>query len=632
MADVFDSIITRHPSRFILLAIILLLGFGLRTHAVEDRSLWADEGWTMLLSEGPGLDDITRTMAADQHPPLFFMTFRLWRTVAGDSEFATRFFSVLIGVSAVAIAFQLGRTLFNAEAGLLAALLLALADNHIDLSQEVRHYAALTTLAILSSLFYVRWWRRPTRTNRIGYVLASTLLLYTHYLGGFVLIAQLVHMVIAARPWRRLVEAVFLFGAACAGFLPWMLVVLDQNRLRWDNPLYYQNALPNNMDTYRAVRAALFGSQYGLMAGLLLLGLVYVTYRRGGERLTVRLRPLWPVVYPAIWIALTTGITVIINENKQFLTVRNFILITPAVVVLVAHGLTNIQRPVRVFLVSIIVIVGLTTVDSRRHYPDWRAVTRNITDYHLDGEPVLIDVWVGDFPVRYYIDQQMGEDTPRVSLREWRDVFQDQFMPHLLGYLQQTDAFWLVYWGDNPMDEYGDLISQAGFQRTASLSVDHMGTPLYSYRYDKLTGAREATFGDLFTLRKVNTPHIAAPGDTLTVTLWWTAEQQPTLDYSVSVFVLDPAGALVAQHDAPPMDGASPTSVWLPGDLKYDVHRVTLPPGLAPGDYELGLKVYWYGDGEPLPVAVPVAADDTPGITTGGDYASLGTVEVTANP
>jgi hypothetical protein len=624
----FDSRVSRtHPGvRLMALLLVLLLGWILRTYHVQSRSFWEDEGWTMVLSQGPGWGVITRTMAADQHPPLFFIAFRVWRDVAGDTEFATRYFSVLIGVVAVAGLYQLGRELFSPQAGLLAALVLALSDLHIDLSQEVRHYSLLATFAVLSSLFYIRWWRRPSRTNRVGYVLISVLMLYTHYLGGYVLMAQLIHMLLVVRPWRRLREALFLFGAICLGFLPWLPVVIDQNRVRWTNPLYYQNALPNSLQTYQAVRTALLGHYYVLMAGLMLLGLLYLTYRgsEGRYSMRVRLRPIGPTLYLVIWIGLMVGLTVSINERRQFLTVRNFILIVPAIAVLIGHGLTNLERTARVFVVGVMLVVGLTTVDARRYYPDWRAVTHNVTEYHLDDEPIVMDVWVGDFAVRYYIDRQMGKATPRVSLREWRDQYGIQFLPTLQNYLQNTDAFWLIYWGDKPMDEYGSLIERAGFQRTATLQVDHLGTPLYSYRYDKLTATTVAAFGDLFALRKFDAPKTASPGQTITVALWWTAEQVPPLDYSVSVFVLDQAGNLVAQHDGPPLEGASPTSAWQPGVLKFDPHHVVLPATLSPGLYQLGLKVYWYGDRQPLPVSQDGRS--------GEGYAQLGTLEVRQKP
>lgn len=603
-----------------LLALVLLLGWALRTHDLEVRSLWEDEGWTMLLSAGPGLGDVARTMAADQHPPLYFMIFRVWRNVTGETEFAGRYLGVLTGMIAVAAVYPLGRALFGVRTGVLAVLLLALADLHIDLSQEVRHYSLLATGVVLSSLFYVRWRRRPGRANRIGYVLATLLLLYTHYLGAYLVLVQALHMLLTLRG-RRLAEGAFLLGAVGLGFLPWLPVMVDQNRARWDNPLYFQNALPNSAETFRLVRTALLGQWYAILGGLALLGTVTLRYPRGESGSPrVRLRPLWPALYLALTVVLIAGLIVAINERRQFLTVRNFILLTPALAVLAGHGLANLPRLTRAFLVTLVVVIALTTVDARRHYPDWRAVVGNVSAHHLPGEPVLMDVWVGDFPARYYVDRQLGPDTPRVSLREWRAEYRELFLPRLLGFLQTHDAFWLIYWGDAPMDEYGGLIDGAGFQRTATLWVDHLGTPLYSYRYDKLPPTSVATFGDLFALRRFVAPQTAAPGAAITVALWWTAGQPPPLDYSVSVFLLDAAGTLVAQHDGPPLDGRAPTSTWQPGALQFDTHTLHLPPDLPPGPYTLGVKVYWYGDGQPLPA---VAGEGEP-----GPFAPLGTVVV----
>ncbi|HML24238.1 MAG TPA: glycosyltransferase family 39 protein [Aggregatilinea sp.] len=609
-----------NKGRLALLTLILLLAFALRAHDAGVRSLWEDEGWTMLLSKGPGVGDVVRTMVYDQHPPLYFVLLNLWRGVAGETEFATRFLGILIGVVAVAGIAPLGRALFGAKAGVLAALLLALADLHIDLSQEVRHYALMATFAVLSSLFYVRWVRHSTRASRVGWVLTSLALMYTHYLGAFVLMTQGFHLLLCVRPRAKLAQGVFLLGAVGVGFLPWLPVVIRQNDVRWDNPLYYQNSVPNSIETYRAVRQVLFGSHYGLMAGLMLLGLVTLVYARRAAWPRVSLRPVWPVLYPALWIELMTGLTVYINSRSQFLTERNFLLIVPAIALLIAHGLTNLDRTARLFLVTVIVAVGLTTVDARRHYPDWRAVVRNVTQHHLDDEPVLMDIWVGDFPARYYVDRQMGEDTPRVSLREWRDTYKTLFLPTLLEYLNHQDAFWLIYWGDAPLDEYGDLIDRAGFQRTAALSVDHLGTPLYSYRYDKIPAGELAAFGDLFALRRADVPPAAAPGDTIEVALWWSADQTPPLDYSVSVFLTNAEGATVAQHDSSPLDGHAPTSGWQPGSVYFDAHLLAIPPGLPLGSYEVGVRVYWYGDGQPLAVSQENAS--------GGDYAAAGTVNV----
>ena len=278
----------------------------------------------MLLSVGPRLDDVTRTLAADQHPPLFFVAFRLWRDVAGDSEFAGRYFSVLISVLAVAGLLPVGprivRRVDRHTRGAVVGVGRS-ADRSRAGSAPLR--AARHAEYFRRSLYYVRWWRQPSRVNRVGYVLSAILLLYTHYLGGYVLAAQVIHMLLMVRPWRRLREALFLFGAVCLAFVPWFVVFLEQNRVRWDNPLYYQNALPNSLATYRMVRTAVLGHYYVLFGLLLGVGSgLLARHTQHGSPPSLALAPLWrswwPTLLLVIWIALMVGLTVWINEAASF--------------------------------------------------------------------------------------------------------------------------------------------------------------------------------------------------------------------------------------------------------------------------------------------------------------------------
>jgi hypothetical protein len=166
--------------------------------------------------------------------------------------------------------------------------------------------------------------------------------------------------------------------------------------------------------------------------------------------------------------------------------------------------------------------------------------------------------------------------------------------------LSDKDGFWLAYWGDSQNPLFGFFTHQ-GFVRTATQLEKHLDTNLiYVYRYDRVEGTSAATFGDLFELKRARVEQV---NSRVRVSLLWQAVQQPRLDYSVSVFVLDQDRRLVAQHDSPPLDGRSPTSSWLTGDLRFDYHSLTLPADLPPGRYSVAVKVYWYGDGKPLIVS-----------------------------
>lgn len=78
----------------------------------------------------------------------------------------------------------------------------------------------------------------------------------------------------------------------------------------------------------------------------------------------------------------------------------------------------------------------------------------------------------------------------------------------------------------------------------------------------------------------------------LRLTLWWQAVQVPAGDYTVFVHLFDPATEeIVAQSDAMPRGGASPTSWWLAGEVVSET--VILPlEGVPPGAYRLAVGLY----------------------------------------
>ncbi len=607
------------------LALILFLAALLRLWNINKESFWADEGWTMILAKGPALTDVVQTMANDQHPPLYFVLMHYWIDLAGNSEVITRLLSAFWSLIGVAALYRLGADLFSPGAGALAALLLALADNDIFLSQDARHYTAMATLAVLSTLCYFRTLRHPSRRNGIGWLLVSSMLMYTHYLGGLILAVQLIHILVFVRPARRLGDMLFRWVAIGLSWLPWAFVFVEQSLVRYTRPILYQSTLPNSPESFALVRGDLFGSHWALTFGLMLLGLVTIVYRDDSARFAWR--PALPTAYLALWFLLPIMAIIWINQSHPILTTRNFLLLTPVIAVLVGHGFMNLDRRSRTFLLVVLVALDLTTVDAYFVKPPWRQVALDVLDYRVGSEPVLMDVWTDDFALRYHIGRDLHADPdtlPLLSLPEWRERYGQDFYAYLLQYLSDRDSFWLAYWGDSQNPLFG-FFTGHGFARTATQMETHLQiNQIFVYRYDRVKEDVAARFGDLFELKQARIEQVV-PGNPseIRVSLLWKAAKRPPLDYSVSVFVLDSRGQLVAQHDSAPLNGRLPTSGWQAGDLRFDSHSLTLPANLLPGRYDVGVKIYWYGDSKPLPV---VGAG--PG---GSDYFIVGQVETPAS-
>ena len=165
--------------------LIVLLALALGLYGLESKSLWHDEFGTLTNAgwNGAWLDAIRNplTIPTLPKPPLPFILTRL--SLALDSSvFAVRLPSVVFATLTVPLLYLLGKSLFHRRAGLLAALLLAIAPLHIRYAQEARMYSMLTFFSLLSLYLFWRAIRTGQRRWWVGFALATALNLYTQQL------------------------------------------------------------------------------------------------------------------------------------------------------------------------------------------------------------------------------------------------------------------------------------------------------------------------------------------------------------------------------------------------------------------------------------------------------------------
>jgi len=121
-----------------------------------------------------------------------------------------------------------------------------------------------------------------------------------------------------------------------------------------------------------------------------------------------------------------------------------------------------------------------------------------------------------------------------------------------------------------------------------------------------------AEFREL-TLRAVETEQRTATD--LRVKMAWSTSGTPR-NWRLSLRVLDVAGRLLVQQDHQPGYGYLPTTLWRPGELVVDYAYLSLPEGLAPGDYTLQVITYLQATSEgggqaevPVKLVTPTLCD-----------------------
>ena len=211
------------------LSSILLAALALRLYGLEKNSFWFDELYQIRHSSLPFFSMLKSVISDNATAPVDFVITHFVYYFVGRSEGILRLPAVLWGTSSVAVAYFLGRRMFDRTTGLLAAALLAFVPSQIYFSQEMRSYILASFMVLLTTLTFQRAASLNTRGAWVLYGGTLVFGMYSHYYVAVVGIlhgAWLLLMCLAKRlPWGSLRSYLAAAGIAGLLFLPW--VVLD---------------------------------------------------------------------------------------------------------------------------------------------------------------------------------------------------------------------------------------------------------------------------------------------------------------------------------------------------------------------------------------------------------------------
>jgi mannosyltransferase len=174
-----------HVPRLALL-LVILLAFGLRLYHLDYQSLWRDEVDALLFAR-QGLAELLPLFTTPGHNgPLYYVILHFWIRLAGDTEFALRFLSLVCGVLAVPVIYLLGRRWVGKMGSLVAALLCATSPYLVWYAQEGKMYALLFLMSALSTYIYILALERNRVYLWVSYVLLAATSMYVHLLAVLV--------------------------------------------------------------------------------------------------------------------------------------------------------------------------------------------------------------------------------------------------------------------------------------------------------------------------------------------------------------------------------------------------------------------------------------------------------------
>jgi uncharacterized membrane protein len=389
---------TSRSTALLVLAVLILAGLALRL--AVPRGIWLDEAISIHQARLSLHDLFLNLYNGDRQPPLYHLT--LWLTIRafGHGEFAVRLPSLIAGTLVIPVLYELGRELYDRRTGLIAASFAAVSPVLIWYAQEVRMYEFVALFGLLALLTQLRVIRNGTMLNWAAYILATAALLWSHYFGllligvqQLVFVAVLVHRKRNGQPVKPLALG-FAYSAAVLVMQLVPLLVFAHHQYQVTSGAAGSPSGTYDLLSFYAVLAnmawALWGYQpdattvlLAAMWPLFLLGSL-VLLGRSGSRQTMSLA--------AAAIALVVLLIVVSAFDRSLFELRNFLILVPLVLLLVARLVTGwIRQPRARLLVAggvvLTLLVGLADQQLNKANPRLFDFRGAIQDIKADAGP-----------------------------------------------------------------------------------------------------------------------------------------------------------------------------------------------------------------------------------------------------
>ncbi len=580
------------------LVVLLLLAAAVRLYDLEAQSLWFDEGWSAYAAGQPSLAQVIE--AEPTNPPLYYLLLHLMVRGAGDSIFVLRCFSLLWGLLAVALSFQLGRRLFNARAGFWGAFLTAFNPLLWWAAQEARMYTLLAVLVLVAALAFHRLLTRPSRAAWLVLWGAELALLYAHNTGPVAALwlnaAALLAWLYPDRAGRKRVPdlRVWFAGQALVALLwsPWFiarfLLLNEANSAVTAAPVL-------NLDFFSRLWQAVWAGSWLLVgrepvinmlsAGLFVLALALIPWRKPAAR--------WLIVHVLLLTGgLIIGLLVLGNEIHG----RYLVMIVPLLLVAVGGGVgTRPGWSLRIMMAAVVVLVfgvavHLNTTNPAYQHDDARGMVQYYADSLTANDTVLAWSYADRYDLWYYWDR-LGVKASRVTLPEGADL--DTVLP----LLPKSGDVALNVWYTQRADYrgmMGCLLGHGTINPPEEFTVYGMSTLLYRSPALGLPVERPMdAVSDVARLVTVGSVPETTADTAVCLRVPVILLQNRKADLKAALVVHNTLGWEIARADAVFADAAQRTSSHLPrGSVVTAYALLRLPVGAPPGKYPLFLRVY----------------------------------------
>jgi 4-amino-4-deoxy-L-arabinose transferase-like glycosyltransferase len=646
------------------LGVMLILAAWLRGYYILHVQPYPDEFVTLLAVKmilQKGLPLLPSGLFYD-HGLLFSYAGGLASALFGFSRETVRATSLVFDLLTVLLVWHVGRRWYSAEAGLVAATLMAVAPTAVLWGGRARMYALLQLLVLLTLYCafaganplgaYASRFRRLALLGYLGVTLAQfvSIALIPPLALGMVVVGWIQARQTGGRPWFRSRRVWWEMG----GLVIIVLVAFLVKRMGQPKsiaPLQFgggeiltgiaqvvaiYGAFSTDLAASWDTLAPFFTAPEAIVPALLaLLAIAWCGVNLVRRRASAR---DLATLFLALILAVTT-VEMIFFVAPDRRDDKYLVMLLPVLFLLAADGATrliksqtsNLKSQILGLAICVLLLIyswPFTSALLARPGADYDTAFGYVRDHWkpgdaiLTGTPAAAAIYLGRND--YYAVEGSGGYAYRIMQRDGQQVDRWLGSPWLETDEQLRAAFgatprvWLVLerWG-LIKEYYSPLTMQRILAMTDFVREDNGIVVLRSRTAAALipenpSASLSANFDNQLALQgyDLTSQESGQKSRQLSLVLYWQALSSIPYDYTVFVHLRDAAGRNVAQADHQPLAPVYPPTLWPVGQTIRERSVLTLPEGLAAGTYNLWVGLYRLDTMERLPVAGGNSSDN----------------------
>lgn len=452
---------------------ILILGLVLRLISIN-QSLWLDEATSALVAREMNFNQIlTEFLPGDFHPPVYYLSLKIWGSLFGTSEIGLRSLSVFAGVASVWVVYLIARE-FNWKFPEVAALLLATSGLHIYFSQEARMYVLASFFVAVAIYFFVKIQKEGRVGEWLGFSVSLTLAAMTHYLTLLMIPVFWTAGFLSNKNfswWKKFFTSHIILIIVGLFWLPTFIRQFGGGLgVQATSPLWWNILGRTTIKEILLVPTKFMLGRisienkllYGFTTGIVGIAFGYLFIR--AKRTLAKTRLIW------LWLIIPLAISGVVGLRIPVFSYFRLLFILPAFYLLLAGGMSTLNKKWTKIALFFVLMVNLLSsgeylFNEKFHREDWKGLVKFVESESRDKNSIVL----------FVADSQM---------EAYKYYSKDAKIAGPTGLNENFNLIWLMRYVQpmfDPEDELRQEVKEFGYQKTGEFDFNEVVV----WRYEK---------------------------------------------------------------------------------------------------------------------------------------------------